>query len=80
LGFDGTLEIHQQIVGSIPPELMASSLSIMLPALNIDDRSELLGGMKMGAPPEVFQGAWSLAGTVLTPADYAALGTRLGIA
>jgi hypothetical protein len=80
IGFDGALAINNEIVASIPPETMASSLSFMLPAMNIDDRAELLGGMKMGAPPEAFQGVWALAGTVLTPDDYAALGTRLGIA
>lgn len=80
IGFEAALEINQAIVSSIPPEIMASSLAIMLPAMNIDDRTEMLGGMKMGAPSEVFQGVWALAGTVLTPADHAALGTRLGIA
>lgn len=79
VGFEGALAINQAIVGSIPPEVMASSLAIMLPAMNLDDRAELLGGMQAGAPPEVFQGVWGLAGTVLTPADYAALGTRLGL-
>ncbi len=59
---------------------MATSLGIMLPAMNIDDRAEMLGGMQAGAPPEVFAGVWALAGSVLTPADYVALGTRLGIA
>ena len=80
LGVEGALAIHQQIVGSIPPEVMAASLSIMLPAMNVDDRTELLTGMQHGAPPEVFAGVWQLTGTVLQPADYAALGTRLGLA
>ena len=80
IGFDGALAINQAIVSNIPPDQMAATLSIMLPAMNIDDRTELLGGMKMGAPAEVFQGVWALAGTVLTPPDYAALGTRLAIA
>jgi hypothetical protein len=47
--------------------------------MNIDDRAELLGGMRAGAPPEVFAGVWALAGSVLTPGDHAALGARLGI-
>jgi len=80
VGFEGALAINHDIVSNIPPALMASSLSIMLPAMNIDDRADLLGGMQMGAPAEVFEGVWALAGTVLTPADYAALGTRLAIA
>ena len=39
--------------------------------MNIDDRTDMLGGMKAGAPPEVFAGLWGLVGSVLTPADYA---------
>ena len=35
--------------------------------------------MRAGAPAEVFQGVWSLAGSVLAPADHAALATRLDL-
>lgn len=80
MGVDEVMAIEQAIVGSIPPEMMASSLGIMLPAMNIDDRAELLGGMQAEAPPEVFAGVWALTGSILTPADHQALGSRLGIA
>ena len=73
------LEIHGAIIGSIPPQEMAESLSVMLPAMNVDDRTELLGGMRAEAPAEVFAGVWGLAGSVLTPADLAAVATRLDI-
>lgn len=79
IGVDAVLGVHQQIIGSIPPESMARSLALMLPAMNLDDRTELLGGMQAGAPAEVFQGVWGLAQTVLTPCDLAALATRLGL-
>ena len=79
LGVEAVLGIHLAIVGSIPPDEMASSLALMLPAMNIDDRCELLGGMQAGAPPEVFAGVWNLATSVLAPADAAALGRRLGL-
>ena len=79
IGVDAVLGIHQAIVGSIPPEEMARSLAIMLPAMNIDDRTEMLGGMQAGAPPEVFAGVWGLAGSVLEPADHRALAARLGL-
>jgi hypothetical protein len=72
--------INQAIVGSIPPEDMAVALSLMLPAMNIDDRIELLGGMQAGAPPEVFAGVCALAESVLTPAAWSATAARLGIA
>ena len=58
---------------------MAKSLALMLPAMNIDDRAELLGGMQQGAPAEVFAGVWGLAKSVLDPADALALGRRLGV-
>ena len=58
---------------------MAKSLALMLPAMNVDGRSELLGGMQAGAPAEVFAGVWSLAGSVLEPTDLAAVARRIGI-
>lgn len=79
IGPEANLAIHQAIVGSIPPEEMAKSLAMMLPAMNVEDRTELLGGMKAGAPAEVFAGVWGLAGSVLEPRDVDALATRLGV-
>ena len=79
LGVPAMVEFHQAIVGSIPPPEMARSLALMLPAMNLDDRAEMLGGMRANAPAEVFQGVWGLAGSVLEPCDHAALGRRLGL-
>ena len=80
VGVEALLGINAAIVGSIPPEEMATSLALMLPAMNVDDRTELLGGMQAGAPPEVFEGVWGLAGSVLSPADHRELSIRLGLA
>lgn len=80
IGVEATAGIHQAIIGSIPPDELARSLSSMLPAMNVDDRAELLGGMRAGAPEEAFQAVWSLAGSVLAPADHAALARRLDLA
>jgi hypothetical protein len=79
LGPDTVLGIHQAIISSIPPAEMATALAVMIPAMNVDDRTEMLGGMQAGAPPEVFAGVWGLVGSVLVPADVAALAARLGI-
>ena len=79
VGVDAIVGIHHSIIGSIPPEKMAQSLAFMIPAMNIDDRTEMLGGMQAGAPAEVFAGVWGLVGSVLTPQDHAALGARLGL-
>jgi len=73
-------EQEQKLVASIPPPDMGRSLALMLPAMNLDDRSEMLGGMQVGAPAEVFAGVWALAQSVLQPADATALGRRLGVA
>ncbi|MCO8126215.1 hemerythrin domain-containing protein [Acidimicrobiia bacterium EGI L10123] len=78
IGADACLDIHQAVVGSIPPDELATSLAVMLPAMNIDDRVELLGGMQAGAPAEVFAGVWSLATSVLDQRELEALAARLG--
>lgn len=80
LGVPRVVEMHRAILGSIPPEEMAEALSLMLPAINAEDRVEMLGGMQMDAPPEVFAGVWALAGSVLAADDYEALGRQLGLA
>ncbi|MGZ4709654.1 MAG: hemerythrin domain-containing protein [Acidimicrobiales bacterium] len=79
IGVEAVGEIHAAIIGSIPPDVMANSLALMLPVMNIEDRAELLGGMQAGAPAEVFAGVWGLAGSVLDDAAYSALTTRLGL-
>src|SRR5262249_46040303 len=50
------IAIDQAIVASIPPEEMANGLSMMLPAMNIDDRVELFVGIRETAPLAVFAG------------------------
>lgn len=80
VGVEAVVAMHQAILASIPPDEMASSLALMIPAMNIDDRAGLLGGMRAEAPAEVFEGVWGLAGSVLDPADLRALASRLGIA
>lgn len=70
--------VHQAILASIPPDEMAMSLSLMLPAMNVDERVELLGGVRAGAPAEVFAGVLALAQSVLRPEVYAQTAQRLG--
>jgi hypothetical protein len=80
IGFEETLAIHGAIVGSIPPDEMARAATLMLPAMNVEDRVELLGGVQAGAPPEVFAGTMGLTRSVVSPADYAQVAARLGVA
>jgi hypothetical protein len=79
IGIEAGWALHGSIVAGIAPEEMARSLAVMLPAMNIEDRTELLGGVRSGAPEPVFQGVWSLAQSVLTAPDAAAVATRLGL-
>ena len=79
IGVEAVGAIHGAIVGSIPPSEMAASLALMLPAMNVDNRTHLLGGMKANAPREVFEGVWGLAGSVLSELDHRAVAIRLGI-
>jgi hypothetical protein len=71
--------IHGAIVANIPPEAMAYSLPKMLWAMHVDERADMLGGMRMMAPPPVFAGVCEMARSVLDPADYRVLAARLGI-
>jgi len=77
VGIEAVVGMHQAIISSIPPEEMGRSLALMIPAMNADDRTALLGGMRAGAPAEVFEGVWSLVGSVLDPADLQTLARRL---
>jgi len=77
LTFDELLTIDNAIVASIEPDMMAACAALMLPAMNIEDQTELFGGMQAGAPPEVFAVALGLAQSVLEPVRYDELARRL---
>lgn len=77
IGVEAVVAVHGAIVGPMPPDQLVRSLAVMLPAMNVEDRTELLAGMRAGAPPEAFDQVWSLVGTVLAPADVQALAGRL---
>ena len=79
LSFAELLAVDNAIVASIEPDMMARSAALMLPAMNIDDQTELYEGARAGAPEEVFQGMLTLAESVLEPARYEVLARRLGV-
>jgi hypothetical protein len=79
MSVDQLVAIDQAIVASIPPEEMANGLSVMFPAMNVDDRVELLVGIREGAPLKVFAGVCALAESVLTPEAWKATATRLAL-
>ena len=67
---DELLEIEHRIVAWMTPEELMVDLRWMLPHINADERAAMLGGMKRGAPPEVFGGVMALARDVLTQRDF----------
>jgi hypothetical protein len=78
IGVEGAVGVHVAIVSSIPPPVMAKALAVMIPAMNLDDRAEMLGGMQQTAPSDAFDAVWSLTQSVLTVGDFRALAARLG--
>ncbi len=79
IGAEGVAAVQQALVSGIPPAQRASSLAIMLPALNVDDRAEVLGGVRAEEPAEVFAGVWALVESVLTPVQVRELADALGL-
>jgi hypothetical protein len=79
VGAEELRALDNAIVASIPPEQLAASGSLMLPAMNVEDRVELLGSIQADAPAEAFAGILGLAEAVLEPADFRAVATRLGV-
>ena len=61
------MAIEGELVASIPPPKMGEFMILMLPAMNLDERCELLAGMRAGAPAEVYAGMYQLASNVLDP-------------
>jgi hypothetical protein len=80
IGVPAVVELHERIVASIPPDEMARSLAFMLPAMNVEDRCEMLGGMRAAAPAPAFEAVLGLARSVLRPAEFDAIASRLAIA
>ena len=77
LGVDAMIAMHGAIVGSIPPDELARSLAFMLPAMNVLDRVEMLGGIRAAAPTPAFDATVDLARSVLRPNEFAAVAQRL---
>jgi hypothetical protein len=79
IGPDAVTEMDRALVASIPPDETATTLAFMIPPMNVDDRAELLGGIRAGAPAEAFEGVWRLVRSVLDRRDVDALAARLGL-
>ena len=70
--------LHMELKQSIAPDVMARFMMVMLPAMNVDERVDMLGGMSMAPPPvwAIFRGA---ADAALTPVQFAVVAERIGL-
>jgi hypothetical protein len=51
----------------------------MLPAMNIEERTQMFAGLKANAPREVLDGMCELASGVLATSDWSAVRNRVGL-
>ncbi|MGI9622938.1 MAG: hemerythrin domain-containing protein [Acidimicrobiales bacterium] len=71
------MEITMAIRTSVPPADMCVFLRYMLPAMNLAERTATLGGMKVGAPPEIFDLFWGVAEESLSASALEAVADRI---
>jgi len=73
------LGIEHRLVASLAPEEAQLSMRWMLPHMNPAERAVMLGGMRQGAPAEVFNGVLSLIRPLLGGRDWLKLSLALGL-
>ena len=74
------LGIEHAIVASIPPDLMATVLRWMLPALNHPQRHVMLEDMRSHAPAEAVDGVMRMAESLLPAGEWRKLERALAVA
>lgn len=80
MGDDELEAVTNAIRGSVPPDDMCTFIRYMVPAMNLDERVDMLGGMYAGAPPEIFDMFRGAAEACLPADEFRALATRAGFA
>ena len=70
--------LHAAIRQSVAPPVMADVMAVMLPAMNVGERADMLGAMSM-APAEVFAVFRRAAKAALTPVEFAEVAARIGL-
>jgi hypothetical protein len=73
------LGLIMKVRGSTPPEIMAKFLTMMIPAVNVDERVAMFTAMKASAPQPAFEGACAMASNLLSADEWAAVCDRVGI-
>jgi iron-sulfur cluster repair protein YtfE (RIC family) len=73
------MAIEQAIVASIPPQEAAEGMRWMIPAMNAEERLAMLSGMRMQAPPPVFDGVLGIARSHLPDLQWRKLADGLAL-
>ena len=66
------LELQGRIVANIAPDRLGDWYALALPAMNVRERREMLGGMRAGMPVEVFEQVTASARAELGEPDWQA--------
>lgn len=77
LGADGVADLFDRIITGMRPDELTRSMVATLPAINVDDRCELLRGLRSTMSADAFDAVWSLASSLLPDEDVALLAARL---
>jgi hypothetical protein len=77
LGADGVADLFHRIVTDMRPDELTRCMVATLPALDVDDRRELLDGLRSAMTADAFDAVWSLASSLLSDEDLAPLAARL---
>jgi hypothetical protein len=72
-------EVDMDLRASVPPPSMCRFIAVMVPAMNPDERTSMLAGMRAGAPSEIFEVFRAAAEASLDAADYQVVSERLGL-
>jgi hypothetical protein len=67
-----------ELIGSIPADEMMLWIDLMFPAMNLPECAELLGAMRVGAPPEAFKVLADRVHMARGESDWQKLKTLLG--
>jgi hypothetical protein len=68
-----------ELRAAVPPPMMLKFAAVMLPAMNVDERTAMLGGIRAGAPAEAFEAVRAVAESTLSLGDYVTVAARLGL-
>lgn len=73
------LAMQGTIIASFPPDRLFALLRWMLPSMNVNELSHVLGSVKRGAPPPLFKAVTDLCSQTVDPARWAVVRARIGL-